>query len=233
MFTGIVEKVGVVKSVKRGQKSFSLTFGLPEIFDDVKIGDSIAINGVCLTVNSMESGTWTADVMPETVRNTGLYEVKAGSEVNMERAMAANGRFGGHIVSGHIDGMGKIVKIKKDDIAYRYEITAGDDVMRYIVRKGSITIDGISLTVADIGTNSFEVSVIPHTLDVTVLKNKKQGDTVNLETDIVGRYIEKLFVDEDQNLLYMNREIFSKKQVKSQMGKRDISRDFLSENGYI
>lgn len=199
MFTGIIEAIGKVKGVAAGNKSSKLTFSLPEKFDDVHMGDSIAVNGVCLTVCSLNKEEWSADVMPETMKKSGLGELRPGSEVNMERAMAADGRFGGHIVSGHIDGMGTIVKRTADDIAVWFEIRADEKLMRYIVLKGSVTIDGISLTVADVSDNTFKVSVIPHTLAETILYKKVVGGKVNLETDIIAKYVEKLFSKKEQS----------------------------------
>ena len=191
MFTGIVEELGIVNVIKKGVKSAQLSISAKKIFSDLKLGDSVATNGVCLTVTSINQNTFTADVMNETLVKSSLSELKAGSVVNLERAMHVNDRFGGHIVSGHIDGLGKIISITKDDIAFWYKIKTTSEIMRYIIKKGSITIDGISLTVAKLEQNSFSVSIIPHTLSNTVLKNKKIGDMVNLENDIIGKYIEK------------------------------------------
>ena len=191
MFTGIVEELGTVNAIKKGVKSAQLSISAKKIFSDLKLGDSVATNGVCLTVTSINQNTFTADVMNETLVKSSLSELKAGSIVNLERAMHVNDRFGGHIVSGHIDGLGKIISITKDDIAFWYKIKTTSEIMRYIIKKGSITIDGISLTVAKLEQNSFSVSIIPHTLSNTVLKNKKIGDMVNLENDIIGKYIEK------------------------------------------
>ena len=191
MFTGIVEELGIVNVIKKGVKSAQLSISAKKIFSDLKLGDSVATNGVCLTVTSINQNTFTADVMNETLVKSSLSELKAGSVVNLERAMHVNDRFGGHIVSGHIDGLGKIISITKDDIAFWYKIKTTSEIMRYIIKKGSITIDGISLTVAKLEQNSFSVSIIPHTLSNTVLKYKKIGDMVNLENDIIGKYIEK------------------------------------------
>lgn len=192
MFTGIVEEVGKIAAIKRGGNSSQLTISGKIIFDDLKIGDSIATNGVCLTVTTFSSKTFIADVMHETLERSNLGALRPGSSVNLERAMLANGRFGGHIVSGHIDGTGTITTIKKDDNAVWYTIKTTSSVLKYIVEKGSITIDGISLTVAKVGAENFSVSIIPHTADHTILVEKKAGDTVNLENDIVGKYVEKM-----------------------------------------
>lgn len=191
MFTGIVEEIGKVKSIKKGAKSASLSIGGSLVFSDLKIGDSIAVNGICFTVTSINGNVFTADVMNETLSRSSIGELITGGNVNLERAMPANGRFGGHLVSGHIDGIGKISAIKKDNIAIWYTVKTDCKIMRYIIEKGSITIDGISLTVAKVERDNFSVSIIPHTAEETVLSEKKIGSIVNLENDIVGKYIEK------------------------------------------
>lgn len=192
MFTGIVEEMGTIAGIQKGAKSAVLTIQAEKVFSDIHIGDSIALNGVCLTVTSFNGNTYTADVMNETLRRSSLGSLTIGSKVNLERAMAANGRFGGHIVSGHIDGTGTITKVEKDDNAIWYTIAAEENLMKYIVEKGSIAIDGISLTVAKRSDMDFAISMIPHTAKETVLAQKKPGDIVNLENDIVGKYIEQL-----------------------------------------
>ncbi len=192
MFTGIVEEMGTIAGIQKGAKSAVLTIQAEKVFSDIHIGDSIALNGVCLTVTSFSGNTYTADVMNETLRRSSLGSLTIGSKVNLERAMAANGRFGGHIVSGHIDGTGTITKVEKDDNAIWYTIAAEENLMKYIVEKGSIAIDGISLTVAKRSDMDFSISMIPHTAKETVLSQKKPGDIVNLENDIVGKYIEQL-----------------------------------------
>lgn len=191
MFTGIIEETGKIVSVQKGQKSSKLSIEGSLIFDDLKLGDSVAVNGVCLTVSSLSKTMFTADVMSETIARSSLGALKQGSLVNLERAMAANGRFGGHIVSGHIDGTGTISGIKKDDNAVWITIDTSDKISRYIIEKGSIAIDGISLTVARESKNQFAVSIIPHTGKETTLLQKKPGDTVNLENDLIGKYIER------------------------------------------
>lgn len=192
MFTGIVEEMGTIAGIQKGAKSAVLTIQAEKVFSDIHIGDSIALNGVCLTVTSFSGNTYTADVMNETLRRSSLGSLTIGSKVNLERAMTANGRFGGHIVSGHIDGTGTITKVEKDDNAIWYTIAAEENLMKYIVEKGSIAIDGISLTVAKRSDMDFAISMIPHTAKETVLSQKKPGDIVNLENDIVGKYIEQL-----------------------------------------
>lgn len=191
MFTGIIEEVGNILKIDRGSKSSILHIGGKLIFDDLKIGDSVAVNGVCLTVTTLSSNSFTADVMSETLSRSSLGMLTRNSPVNLERAMAANGRFGGHIVSGHIDGTGTIESIQKDDNAVWYSIKASEKLLRYIVEKGSIAIDGISLTVAKVTKSTFSVSIIPHTIKATILGTKGIGDIVNLENDMVGKYIER------------------------------------------
>ncbi len=191
MFTGIIEEIGKVKSIERGANSIRLTIAVKKILDDIHIGDSICTNGVCLTVTTFDNDSYTADVMPETMNRTNFKDLRINDLVNCERAMPANGRFGGHIVSGHIDGTGVISKMTRDDKAIRVKIETRPEILRFIVEKGSITIDGISLTVTDVSSYDFGVSIIQHTQDETTLTKKKIGDTVNLENDIVGKYIEK------------------------------------------
>ena len=216
MFTGIVEEKGKVKSIKKGAKSAMLSIEGYTIFEDVQLGDSIAVNGVCLTGTSYSKNVFTADVMNETLKRSSLGSLKNGSEVNLERAMAANGRFGGHIVSGHIDGTGVISDMSKDDIAIWVTISTTAEILRLIVEKGSIAIDGISLTVARVSNTDFAVSVIPHTGANTTLLDKKVGDVVNLENDITGKYIEKL--------LGLSKE---EKKPESR-----ITKDFLTKYGF-
>ncbi|OOB79573.1 MAG: riboflavin synthase subunit alpha [Epulopiscium sp. Nuni2H_MBin003] len=209
MFTGIIEEIGTVLSIKKGAKSAMLNISADKILSDLKLGDSVSTNGVCLTVTSMTSSSFTADVMNETLSRSSLSNLKLQSKVNLERAMQLNGRFGGHIVSGHIDGVGKIISIVKEDIAIWYKIKAEKNIMRYVIEKGSITIDGISLTVARVERDNFSVSIIPHTLSETILQYSKIGTIVNLESDMVGKYIEK-FISTPQ----------------------EITRDFLIENNF-
>lgn len=192
MFTGIVEEIGIISGIKQGKNSEILTIKAKKVLEDTKIGDSIAVNGICLTVTALYSDSFTADVMHETINRSSLSKLKYGSKVNLERAMPVNGRFGGHIVSGHVDGTGTIINIKPDDNAIWYKIQANQQILKYIVEKGSITIDGISLTVAKVSETDFSISAIPHTVEQTILKEKRQGDIVNLETDILAKYIEKL-----------------------------------------
>lgn len=192
MFTGLVEEVGAIKEIRPAGKAIHLTIRSKAVLDDVQIGDSIAVNGICLTVTAFDASSFTVDVVPETMRRTTLHELSGGSPVNLERAMAMGKRFGGHIVSGHIDGVGRIVSIVDEDIAKVVRIAAPEQVLRYVVEKGSICIDGISLTVMDVDSESFRVSIIPHTWMVTVLAHRRVGSLVNLECDIIGKYVERL-----------------------------------------
>lgn len=218
MFTGIVEEIGTILSVKKGVKSSALTISGDLIFEDMHIGDSIAVNGVCLTVTNKTKESFTADVMAETLRRSSLGSLKAGSKVNLERAMAANGRFGGHIVSGHIDGTGEIESFVREDNAVWVTVKTPVKLLKYIIEKGSIAIDGVSLTVAYVDNRCFKVSLIPHTAANTILLSKKTGDIVNLENDIVGKYIEKLMHFDEQ--------------VEEDTKTTGISMDFLAKNGF-
>ena len=223
MFTGIIEETGKVEAVAKGSNSAVITIAAVKVLEDTKIGDSIAVNGVCLTVTSISGRKFSADVMAETLRRSSLGSLKHGSMVNLERAMAANGRFGGHIVPGHIDGVGVISSFEKEDNAVWVEIETPAKILRYIVEKGSITIDGISLTVAKLTDSSFAVSVIPHTGEETTLLNRNQGDIVNLENDIVGKYVERLM-----NFKTDDRDNKSEERNNSD----SITMNFLNENGF-
>ena len=212
MFTGIIEEVGRIRHIQTGTASCVLTVAASKILTDVHIGDSIAVNGTCLTVCRFNAESFSADVMPETMRRTNLGSLTPGSEVNLERAMAANGRFGGHIVSGHIDGTGQVKFLKREDNAVWVQIMARPELLRYVVEKGSIAIDGISLTVAKVTKQDFSVSVIPHTGEETTLLHRKPGDIVNLECDILAKYAEKLLGKDDAS---------------------GITPHFLAEHGFI
>ncbi len=216
MFTGIIEELGTVKRVQNGRDSSVLTIGARQVLQDTKIGDSISTNGVCLTVTGMGSDYFMADVMAETLRRSSLGQLKVGSTVNLERALTLSSRLGGHLVSGHIDGTGKIVKFQPEDTAVWITVSAPSSLLRYIVEKGSIAIDGVSLTVASVTEQGFSVSIIPHTGAETILLQKKTGDMVNLECDMIAKYAEKL----------LNRP--SQKANQTQ-----ISEDFLKEHGFF
>ncbi|MBE6869696.1 MAG: riboflavin synthase [Ruminococcus albus] len=192
MFTGLIEETGTVCEVCRNGNASFIRIAAEKVLEGTKVGDSIAVNGVCLTVTEHDGKIFRADVMNETLSRSSLGTLKQGSKVDLERAMSAEGRFGGHIVSGHIDGTGTVSSIKQDGIAVRYTISADEKLLRYIVEKGSVTLDGISLTVASVTNSDFSVSVIPHTAEQTILPYKKVGDIINIETDIIGKYVEKL-----------------------------------------
>jgi riboflavin synthase len=193
MFTGIIEEMGILRRATSSGLAMELTIEASKVLEDIRIGDSIAVNGVCLTVVRYDARTFTADVMPETYRMTTLGELKPGSKVNLERAMAAGGRYGGHIVQGHVDGTGVVRLRVKEHNAVVFTIEPDDPrQLKYIVPRGSIAVDGISLTVVRADDRTFTVSIIPHTLAETVLAFRNPGDRVNLETDILGRYIERL-----------------------------------------
>ncbi|MGL5756669.1 MAG: riboflavin synthase [Paraclostridium sp.] len=217
MFTGIVEEIGVIKEIKKGGKSSKLSIKANKVLNKTHIGDSIATNGVCLTVTDLNGDSFEADIMTETLRRSNLGSLNIGSYVNLERALSLDKRLGGHIVSGHIDGTGTIVSFIKEDNAVWITVKASIDILKYIVHKGSITIDGISLTVAYIDNSCFKVSIIPHTASETTLLNKKIGQTVNLECDLIGKYVEKLLrlnIDKNNN-------------------KSSLSEDFLKINGFL
>ena len=201
MFTGIIEECGRVKSLTISGSSGKIIIGAFKTLEGTNIGDSIAVNGVCLTVTDIGRTEFTADIMAETARRSSLSKLKPGESVNLERAMSANGRFGGHIVSGHIDGTGTIVSKIEEENAVWVQISTSSAILRLIVEKGSIAIDGISLTVAKVSESDFSVSIIPHTAKETTLLNKKSGDIVNLENDIIGKYVERLidFKAADEN----------------------------------
>ena len=184
--------MGVIRAIRRGARSAVLSIGAAAVLSDLKLGDSVAVNGVCLTASGLDDTGFTADVMHETLRRSSLGSLTSGSRVNLERALAAGGRFGGHIVAGHVDGVGTVQRITRDDNAVWYTIAAGPEILRYVVEKGSIAIDGISLTVARVDGQSFAISAIPHTVSVTTLAHRRVGDPVNLETDVLGKYVEKL-----------------------------------------
>lgn len=192
VFTGIVEECGTVLDVLKNGVSGSVQIQASTVLEGTKTGDSIAVNGVCLTVTKLTKSSFTADVMAETFRRTNLGNLGKNSRVNLERAMAADGRFGGHIVSGHIDGTGVISRIKEEGNAVWIYISAPQSILNLIVEKGSVAVDGISLTVAAVSDKEFAVSVIPHTRENTALSGKKTGAVVNLENDIIGKYVQKL-----------------------------------------
>lgn len=216
MFTGLVEEIGKIQSVIKSTKSAKIIIKASKILEGTKLGDSISTNGVCLTVTEFTSTGFTVDVMAETMRRSNLKNLSPGDEVNLERALSLQDRLGGHIVSGHIDGVGTISNYEKEDNAVWISISTSSDILKYIVQKGSITVDGVSLTVAYVDETLFKVSIIPHTKDVTTLLKKKVESEVNLECDIIGKYIEKL--------------LLSKEQAPVKGG---IDFNFLSEHGFM
>ena len=216
MFTGIIEETGTVRSVSMHGVSGKIHIGAEFVLEGTQLGDSIAVNGVCLTVTSMTSDGFTADVMAETFRRSNLGSLVTGDVVNLERAMAADGRFGGHIVSGHIDGTGTVSSMRHEGNAVWVEIRTSDDILSLIIEKGSVAIDGISLTVAEVGRDSFSVSVIPHTGANTTLLQKRVGNVVNLENDMIGKYVRR-FMDAGAGM---------------SAGKSRITEDFLRDNGF-
>lgn len=216
MFTGIIEEIGVIKKITKGANSAKLLIQCDKVLGEIKLGDSICTNGVCLTVTDIKEDSLQADVMAETLLRSNLAKLTLGSEVNLERALTLTSRLGGHIVSGHIDGVGKITSLKRIDNSIEITIETKMAILKYIVEKGSITIDGISLTVTYVDNKTFKVCIIPHTGKETILLKKKAGETVNLECDILGKYVERLlnFKEEEK-------------------GKGKLSEDFLRENGFI
>ena len=231
MFTGIVEELGQVKALSLRGNSGTLTVKAKKVLEGTKIGDSIAVNGVCLTVTNMKNNEFSADVMAETVRRSSLGALQDGSYVNLERA-TADGRFGGHIVSGHIDGTGQIESMRREENAVWVTIACTDKILDLIVEKGSICIDGISLTVAAVTKRNFSVSVIPHTGEETTLLKKKAGDAVNLENDIVGKYVQK-FVDIGRNSgADRGKAEDGKDAGDSTKGNSGLSMEFLQKYGF-
>lgn len=219
MFTGIIEEIGVVKNITRGVKSEKITIEASEILKEVKLGDSISTNGVCLTVSNLLGKSFEADVMAETLRRSNLGELKINDKVNLERALSAKDRLGGHIVTGHIDGMGRIEEIYKEDNATWITIRPKEGLIKYIVEKGSVALDGISLTVAYVDHEIFKVSIIPHTSkETTLIRYGKVGKNINVECDILGKYVERL--------LGFNKNSNEEK-------KTSIDEKFLRENGFL
>ncbi len=217
MFTGIVEELGIVRSLRLLPESGQLTVEGNKVLDGTQVGDSIAINGVCLTVIQQSEREFTVDVMAETLAKTNLAELKSGSRVNLERALQLQTRLGGHLVSGHIDGVGNIRRISSWGIAQVYEISAPPTLLSYMLPKGSIAIDGISLTVIDVESEYFTVSLIPHTFDQTTLGLKGIRSSVNLETDLIGKYVAR----------------FMGINTAASKNKQDLSLGFLAEHGFI
>lgn len=220
MFTGLIEEIGKISTITKGNNSYQFSIQAKKILNDLKLGDSVATNGACLTVVDRTSKSFTVDIMAETVKRTTFSLMKTGDIVNLERAMHLSDRLGGHIVSGHIDGIGKISNIKKEDIAVIISIEANKNMLQQMINKGSVAIDGISLTIIDVSDKEFKVSIIPHTAHETTLLQKKIGDFVNLETDLIGKYVM-------QFLKPQNKEnLITAKTSRINLG-------FLAENGFI
>lgn len=222
MFTGLIEEIGRMKHIATQGQSMILTIEATRIIKDIAVGDSIAVNGVCLTVIAFASSSFTLDVTPETFRKTNLKLLRSGSRVNLERAMPANGRFGGHIVQGHVDCVGTITSRYAEENAVVFRIQAAEPViLKYIIKHGSITVDGISLTIVRVSDRQFQVSIIPHTLAQTVLQDKQAGDTVNIECDLLGKYVEHLLMNKDRN----------SEQPNNKSG--NITEGFLTQHGFM
>lgn len=215
--------------MRRGARFCTLVVRAAKVLEDVQVGDSIAVNGVCLTVTSFAPDSFCADVMNETLERSSLASLRPGHVVNLERAMALGGRFGGHIVSGHIDGTGTITSVREDGNAVWYTIAASPDILALIVEKGSVAIDGISLTVARVGDADFAVSVIPHTRAVTSLAAKRAGDTVNVENDVIGKYVQRLLQGEPRGDAAPNASATPSAAAPANTG---ITWDYLMENGF-
>jgi riboflavin synthase len=215
MFTGIIEEIGTIAGIRRTGPMFEVAIHAEKVLKDVNLGDSISINGVCLTVTSFTTGKFTVDVMPETVKATNISKLKPGSKVNLERAMAAGGRFGGHFVSGHVDGIGTIVRKERQENAVYYEIEVDEELASSMILKGSVTVDGTSLTIFGVTETSFTISLIPHTMEETIIGQKQVGDMVNIESDMIGKYVGHYL-----------------KQTTNQGKKSSITKSFLEENGF-
>lgn len=216
MFTGLVKETGALVNMVKGNVRGQLTFSAKQVLKDVQVGDSIAVNGVCLTVTSHTQGSFTVDVMPETLRYSNLGALRVGSPVNIEPALAAGERFGGHIVSGHIDTIARIIRLREEGNATWIYLDVDEAYHKYIIAKGSVAVDGTSLTVAQLTSEGFAVSIIPLTKDETTLLMKKPGDLVNIECDVVGKYVESLL------------------KPRTQIEKSNkINIQFLQENGFV
>ncbi|MDG5787667.1 riboflavin synthase [Evansella sp. AB-P1] len=217
MFTGIIEEKGTIQKMKQTGDSIVMNIRAKHILSDVQLGDSIAVNGVCLTVTAFDKNSFSVDIMPETVKGTSLRELTVGSTVNLERAMSANGRFGGHFVTGHVDGIGKILSKHQEHNAVYYEIEVDPSLRKYMMMKGSVAVDGTSLTIFGLTDKSFTISIIPHTIQETIIGNKGQGDIVNVECDMLAKYIE---------------ELISQRTISSENLSGKLSESFLKENGF-
>lgn len=216
MFTGLIQAIGQVRGLVRQGSAGSMTIASSLAAEDLQLGESIAVNGVCLTVTGWDSGAFTVDVSPETLRCTTLGDLRPTTAVNLERALRLCDRLGGHLVSGHIDAVGTVVRRQQDQNAVLFEFSAPAQTLRYVVEKGSVAIDGISLTVNHLQADAFSVAIIPHSLAQTCLKDRRPGDRVNIETDLLGRYVERLLGGH-----------------KGQAAEEKLSREFLAKNGFL
>jgi riboflavin synthase len=217
MFTGIIEEIGALQSIHRKGSSLTLTIKAEKVLTDVRLGDSIAVNGVCLTVTDFTKHTFSVDVMPETFHDSSLSGLKAGSKVNLERAMAANGRFGGHFVTGHVDGIGTITSMRAEENAVYFDITIPENGIHFVLEKGSIAIDGTSLTIFFVKGRTITVSLIPHTRGETVLGEKRVGEIVNLEFDMLVKYVHSIVT----------------KKSEAVEPKSKVTAEFLKEKGFM
>ncbi|MFD0670477.1 riboflavin synthase [Cohnella sp. GCM10027633] len=226
MFTGLIEEIGSLRSVDRRGEAMILTIGAAKVLEDVKMGDSIAVNGVCLTVVAYDARSFAVDVMPETYRHTNLHALQPGSPLNLERAMMAGARFGGHFVQGHVDGTGVIRERRTEANAVVFALEPHErSMLRHVIPQGSVTLDGISLTVVSVDRDAgrFAVSIIPHTLRETVLQHKHAGDTINIECDILGKYVD--------HLLHANEERFEQGGAGRKSG--GLTEAMLRDNGFL
>ncbi|MDV6378019.1 riboflavin synthase [Sporosarcina sp. GW1-11] len=214
MFTGIIEEIGSVKSIQPGAQSMTLTIAASTVLSDVRLGDSIAVNGVCLTVKDFTKDQFSADVMPETISSTSLRQLTAGSRVNLERALAANGRFGGHFVTGHVDGVATIRQKRTVDNALYIRLSLPEAYAPYLLKKGSIALDGTSLTIFEVDQTDITISLIPHSQEMTVLAKKQQGEVVNFECDMLAKYVENMLVKRESN-------------------SPSVTEDFLKQHGFM
>lgn len=219
MFTGLISELGEVSKLSKTENSYNLTIKAATTMQELKLGDSVAVNGACLTVTALDKTTFTVQAMPETVHNTIIKLYKNGTKVNLERTLRLMDRLDGHIVSGHVDTVGTIAYKKPDEIAWRIGIDIPPEFLKYVVHKGSVAIDGVSLTVTDVTDSGFEVSIIPHTLQSTTLGYKNVGNKVNIETDVLGKYIEKLLLGGENKI--------------NSGGKGGVSLSMLAENGFV
>ncbi|MHB8927337.1 MAG: riboflavin synthase [Bacillota bacterium] len=215
MFTGFVEEIGKIAAIVKSARSARITIKSQKVLEGVQLGDSIATNGICLTVTAFDRDGFTVDAIAETMHRTNLKDLSSGSEINLERALRLGDRLGGHIVSGHIDGTGVIKAREKEDNAFWITVEAPPNILKYIVPKGSVAIDGVSLTVVDVDDTTFKVSIIPHTQDKTTLLKKEANDVVNVECDMIGKYVEKLLGTEQK-----------------EPDKKGIDMKFLNDNGF-